>query len=112
MKSDLRLITALMAVIAAPVMAAPATLAFVNATGSDIVAMEGRKTGSAPWGAVPYAARSGASGSATFDDEDCAWDLRVTLEAGGTITYPNVNLCEAQLLTLRRQDGVAWVDYD
>ena len=97
---------------AAPILAAPASFALVNATGGDIQSMDARKTGTSDWKAVPYAARTGTSGAATFDNEDCAWDLRVTLAPGGTITYPNVNPCEAQLLTLRRKDGVSWVDYD
>ena len=111
MKAGYLIVTALMTT-AWPLLAAPASFAFVNATGSDIRSMEARKTGTPAWGAVPYSARSGTSGAATLDNEDCAWDLRVTLETGATVTYPNVNLCEAQLLTLRRKDGVAWVDYD
>ena len=111
MKLCFLIVTAGLAV-ASPLMAAPASFAVVNATGDDIRSMEARKTGTSDWGTVPYAARSGTSGAATLDNEDCAWDFRVTLESGGTVTYPNVNLCEAQLLTLRRKDGVAWVDYD
>ena len=106
------LVAALALAVAAPSSAAPASLALVNATGSDIAAMEARRTGSANWAAVPYAARSGTSGAASFDLEDCAWDLRVTLAGGRTLTFANVNLCEAQLVTLRQRDGVAWVDYD
>ena len=111
MKSGYLIVTAV-ALAASPVVAAPAGFAFVNATGSDIRSMEARKTGTPAWSEVPYSARSGTSGGATFDNSDCAWDLRVTLETGATVTYPNVNLCEARLLTLRRKDGVAWVDYD
>lgn len=106
------LVAAVALAAAAPSMAAPATLAFVNGTGTDIAAMEARRTGSAGWAAVPYSARSGTSASASFDVEDCAWDLKVTLAGGRTLTFANVNLCEAQLLTLRQRDGVAWVDYD
>ena len=105
------LVAALALAAAAPSPAAPASLAFVNATGSDIAAMEARRTGSSGWAAIPYSARSGTSSPATFDVEDCAWDLKVTLAGGRTLTFANVNLCEAQLLTLRQRDGVAWVDY-
>ncbi|WP_162888134.1 hypothetical protein [Sphingomonas mesophila] len=102
---------ALAAGLSAPVEAAPSTLALVNATGSDISTMEARRSGGGQWSAIPYTARSGAAGSATFDTSDCAWDLRVKLADGASLTFANVNLCEAQLLTLRRRDGVVWVDY-
>lgn len=112
MKAGFRFLSALALLAPAAAIAAPSTLALVNATGSDIGAMEARKTGSAQWTAVAYSARSGTSGAATFDIEDCAWDLRVTLAGGRTLTYANVNLCEVRLVTLRQKDGVAWVDYD
>lgn len=105
------ILAALTLTIAAPVAAAPATVALVNATGSDISAMDARRSGTTSWSAVPFSARSGESGAATFDTEDCAWDLRITVAGGGTFVYRNVNICEAQLLTLRRKDGVAWIDY-
>ena len=112
MKPGFGIVSTLALAASAAAVAAPSTLALVNATGRDIGAMEARKTGSAQWTAVAYSARSGASGSATFDIEDCAWDLRVTLADGRTLTYANVNLCEVRLVTLRQRDGVAWVDYD
>ena len=112
MKTGFRIVSALVLFGSIPAIAAPSTIALVNATGSDIGALEARKTGSTQWTAVPYSARAGASGATTFDTEDCAWDLRVTLSGGRTLTFANVNLCEAQLLTLRRKDGLAWVDYD
>lgn len=98
--------------LAAPLTAAPTTFAVVNATGSEITAMEARKTGTTAWLSVAYSARVGQSAGATFDTEDCAWDLRVTLAGGGTLTYPNVNLCEARLVTLRQRGGLAWIDID
>ena len=97
---------------AAPLPASVATLAMVNATGSDIQMAEARKAGSSAWAAIPNAARQGTSGAASFDTADCAWDLRLTFAGGGTLTFANVNLCEARLVTLRQKDGVAWVDYD
>lgn len=108
----LRGLAAAVLIVAAPLAAAPTTVALVNATGSDITAMEARKTGTSGWSALAYSARAGASGAASFDVEDCAWDLRVKLDGGQTLTFPNVNLCEAQLVTLRRKDGIVWVDYD
>lgn len=113
MNAHLRIFAALALVAAvAPLAAAPATFALVNATGGDITAMEARRTGTNAWGPVPFSAAAGASGAATFDTSDCAWDLRVTLSGGRTLTFANVNLCEARLLTLRHKDGLVWVDYD
>ena len=112
MTTRFEFVTALAMLTSAAAIAAPATFAFVNATGNDISAMEARKTGSSGWSAVPYSARTGASGPASFDIEDCAWDVRVTFAGGETLTYSNLNLCEAKLVTLRRKDGIAWVDYD
>lgn len=109
----LRSLAAAALAVAAPLLAAaPATFALVNATGGDIASMEARKTGTSVWSSVPYSARAGSSGTASFDTEDCAWDLRVVLAGGRTLTFANVNLCEAQLLTLRQKGGLVWVDYD
>lgn len=105
-----------LAAIAAPIptaaVAAPTTIALVNATGADVSALEVRRSGTREWASVPYRAASGSSGGVTFDLADCSWDLKLTLAGGAALTYNNVNLCEAKLVTLRQKDGVAWVDFD
>ena len=108
-----RLFAAACAIAAAqPAVAGVATFAFVNSTGSDISGMEARKSGTANWASVPYSAAAGASGAASFDNEDCAWDLKVKMASGSSLTFSNVNLCEARLVTLHQKNGVVWVDYD
>jgi len=97
---------------ASPVLAQSTTVAVVNATGEDAGSLEVRKTGTASWSAIPYSARSGASGAASFDTQDCAWDLRLKLSSGAVVNYGNVNVCEVKLVTLNRRNGAAWVDYD
>lgn len=84
----------------------------VNGTGSDISAVELRKTGRSAWSPVALAAPAGRSASAGFDDDDCAVDLRATLANGEQLLFSGVNPCGVSRLTLRRDAGVAWVDYD
>ena len=112
MRLRFRFLAAALMMGSAPALAQSTTVALVNATGEDAGSLEARKTGKGSWSAVPYSARSGASGPASFDTQDCAWDLRVTLASGTVLTYGNVNLCEVQLVTLNRQNGRTWVEYD
>lgn len=84
----------------------------VNGTGSDILAVELRKTGRPNWSSVALAAPAGRAASAAFDDSDCAVDLRATLASGEQLLFSGVNPCGVSRLTLRRDSGIAWVDYD
>ena len=112
MRQRFLLLSALAIFAASPAPAQSTTVALVNATGEDAGSLEARKTGKGSWSGVPYTARSGASGPASFDTQDCAWDLRITLASGTVLTYGNVNLCEVRLVTLNRQNGRTWVEYD
>ncbi|QIK95484.1 hypothetical protein G7076_02370 [Sphingomonas sp. HDW15A] len=98
--------------VAVPALAESTTIALINAVGEDASALEARKTGTANWSALPYSARSGASGPVTFDTQDCAWDFRLKLASGAVVNYGNVNVCEVKLVTLHRRNGTVWVDYD
>lgn len=100
--------------LSAPVaaLAAFGPVVVVNGTGSDISAVELRKTGRSAWSPVALAAPAGRSAAAAFDDDDCAVDLRATLANGERLLFSGVNPCGVTRLTLRRDAGVAWVDYD
>ena len=96
----------------AAALAAPPTLSIVNATGADIIVMEVRRVGGKSWKSVSLTAPAGKAASAAFADPDCAFDLKVALSNGESVTFSGVNLCDAKLLTLRRTGTTAWVDYD
>ena len=98
--------------LAAPVLAAPGYLSIVNGTGADITGMEVRRVGVREWQDVPLSAPAGKAASAPFVSPDCAFDLKVALSNGESVTFSGVNLCDAKLLTLRRTGKTAWVDYD
>ena len=112
MVQRLRLFAAGLLLATAPAFADSTTIALVNAMGEDAASLEARKTGTSNWSAMPYSARSGSSGAATFDAQDCAWDLRLKLSSGTVVNYGNVNVCEVKLVTLHRRNGTVWVDYD
>jgi hypothetical protein len=86
----------------------------VNATGADITALSIRRFGSrGDWQPLSTAPRAGAKGAVTFTDNDCAFDLQGKLAGGVTAVWSGVNLCEANAITLNRNDsGAVWVDYD
>lgn len=92
--------------------AAPGYLSIVNGTGADITGMEVRRVGAKGWQSIALSAPAGKAASAPFVDPDCAFDLKVALSTGDSVTFSGVNLCDARLLTLRRTGNTAWVDYD
>lgn len=98
---------------ASPAAAGAGNIALVNGVGVDITAMAIRRSGTQGWKPLGIAVGSGKSGSASFADPDCAFDLQATLANGKSVTWSGVNLCDVKLLTLRRNDsGLTWVDYD
>jgi hypothetical protein len=112
MVQSFRLLAATFLLAPGQALAQSTTVALVNATGEDVGSLEARKTGTSAWSTMPYSARSGSSGAATFDAQDCAWDLRLKLSSGTVVNYSNVNVCEVKLVTLHRRNGTVWVDYD
>ena len=108
----LALVSAALITAAGPASAAPGYLSIVNATGADITGMEVRRVGGKNWQSVALTAASGKAASVPFADPDCAFDLKVALSNGESVTFSGVNLCDAKLLTLRRTGKTAWVDYD
>lgn len=91
---------------------APASVALVNGTGSQLRSMELRLAPDGAWGDGPLVSSEGARTSWTFDDSVCGYDFRATTVSGDSIVFKGVNPCDARTLTLRRNAGVGWVDYD
>lgn len=114
MKIDLLLIaTAIGLSLPVPALAGASSFAVVNGAGADIDRLAIRRVGSSQWQPLGVTAPVGKAAAVAFSDPDCAFDLRATLAGGATVTWSGVNLCDAKLLTLRRNaEGLVWVDYD
>ena len=108
--------------IAAALLAAPrpasaqaAAFTLVNNTDIDFQEVMVRRFGSDEWMplvVVPLPLGRGARGNADFSNPDCAFDLRAKMPNGQTVLWSGVNLCEAKVVSLNRNDrGVLWVDY-
>ncbi|MEO6361489.1 MAG: hypothetical protein ABIO43_13090 [Sphingomicrobium sp.] len=98
---------------AAPVLAGAGNFNVVNATGLDIVALEIRRVGTDGWQPISAKPTAGARGAVTFNDSDCAFDIRAKLSGNIEALWPGVNLCEAKSVTLNRSaSGALWIDYD
>lgn len=90
----------------------PASVMVVNNLGADIRSAEIRDSARGNYAPVPIRTASGARSAWNFDNEKCAYDLRVTLANGDVINFAGVNPCDARLLTLKRNGATGWVDYD
>ena len=114
MRTQLALLAmALNLALTVPAFAGASSFAVVNGAGADIDRLAIRRVGSSQWQALGVTAPVGKSAAVLFSDPDCAFDLRATLAGGATVTWSGVNLCDAKLLTLRRNGaGLVWVDYD
>ena len=104
---------ALVAFAPSPAIAGTAGFTIVNATGRDISELSIRRFGTGGWTRLGAAPRAGARGTVEFTDDDCAFDIQATFAGGVTAVWAGVNLCEAQVVTLNRNEsGALWVDYD
>lgn len=90
----------------------PSSVALVNGMGSHLRSVEIRNTPGGSWNAGPLVTQDGARAAWKFDDSDCAYDIRVTTASGEIVMFKGINPCDARTLTLRRNSGVGWVDYD
>ena len=91
---------------------APMSVTVVNNLGADIRSAEVRDSARGSFAPVPIQAANGARTGWNFDNEKCAYDLRVTLANGDVVNFAGVNPCDARLLTLKRNGATGWVDYD
>ena len=100
-----------------PASAQAGDFAIVNATGIDMTGLAVRRFGTNQWLPLTVApvplAKSGGRGAATFQNQDCAFDLRATLPDGRTVVWPGVNLCQVKVVRLNQNArGQLWVDYE
>ena len=71
--------------IAAPVLAAPGTVAFVNGTGVPLSNVQIRPLGKA-WSPLAPGLSAGARTTANLTDDGCAYDVQGDLAGSGTVT--------------------------
>lgn len=109
-------VAALAALSPLPALAQAANFTLVNATNIDFTGLVVRRFGTSEWlplvvAPIPVTA-SGGRGSAQFESQDCAFDLRATLPDGRTVQWSGVNLCDVKVVTLNQNArGELWVDY-
>ncbi len=103
----------LASLMAAPAFAGVSGFAIINRTGAPLSAVALRRVGSSDWTPLSAAPGLGATAAISFDDPDCAFDLRGTVAGAGPAVWRGINLCDVKSLTLNRdKSGRTWVDYD
>ena len=97
----------------APAIAKASNFTIVNGTGMGLAELAIRRAGSNEWKPLGAAPAAGARGPVQFDDPDCAFDIRATVNGAGPVTWAGVNLCDVKSVTLNKDEAAgAWVDYD
>lgn len=85
----------------------------VNGTDAQLAELSIRRAGTDEWKPLGNAPAAGARAPITFQNQDCAFDIRANVPGSGPVTWANVNLCDVKSVTLRRdQSAGPWVDYD
>ena len=113
MKRALTFAAALTALAPAPALADASSFTLVNATAANMTSVQIRRAGTQAWKPLGVSPAAGASGAVQFSDPDCAFDIEASLAGDGTVVWSGVNLCEAKIVKLNRNDsGALWVDYD
>jgi hypothetical protein len=98
---------------AAAAIAGASSFVLVNGTMGELKDLSIRRSGTQDWKPLGNAPPAGARGPITFNDRDCAFDIRANLAGSGAVTWADVNLCDVRTVTLRHDESVgAWVDYD
>ena len=102
----------LLALSPAAALADASSFTLVNATAANMTSVQIRRSGTEAWKPLGVAPAAGARGAVQFSDPDCAFDIEASLTGGGKAVW-SVNLCEAKIVTLNRNDsGAVWFDYD
>ena len=98
----------------APAVAGAGSFVLVNGTDSNLSDLAIRRFGTDDWTALAVAPAAGARGPVEFSNPDCAFDIRGTLGGGQAVVWSGVNLCEAKIVTLKRDEKSRslWVEYD
>lgn len=97
----------------APAAAEAGSFVLVNGTSSNLSDVAIRRFGTQDWKALGVAPAAGAKGPVEFSNPDCAFDIRGSL-GGETVVWSGINLCEAKIVTLKRDEKSRslWVEYD
>ena len=107
------LILAAAVLLATPAASAPSNIAIINNSGAALRELALRRVGDSDWRPLSVVTAAGSSARVTFDEKDCAYDLRATLPGVGQVVWRGVNLCDVKRVTLNRDSaGRHWVDYD
>ena len=104
----------LLVLYATPVLGAGASsFMLVNGTGGALSQLSIRRTGTQDWKPLGTAPSAGGRSAMSFNDADCAFDIRANVPGAGQVTWVGVNLCAVKSVTLNRDASVgSWVDYD
>jgi len=98
---------------ASPAQSGASNFTLVNGTGGALFELSIRRAGTQDWKPLGNAPASGARAPISFNNQDCAFDIRATIPGAGPITWADVNLCDVKSVTLKRDGSAgAWVDYD
>lgn len=99
---------------ASPAAGRAGSFVLVNGTDGALSDLSISRFGANQWRALAVAPPAGARGDVQFDDPDCAFDIRGEVQGAGVVTWKGVNLCEAKIVTLKRngRSGATWVEYD
>ena len=105
------------AILALMIVASPASAAtnflLINGTDGAVGGISIRRAGSDGWKPLGPSPGAGARAQISFDDPECAFDLRAEIPGAGQITWSRVNLCDVKSVTLKRDSAAgAWIDYD
>ncbi len=96
-----------------PAFAGASNFLLVNGTGSAVSELSIRRAGTNDWKPLGNAPAPGARGNVTFNDPDCAFDIRATVTGSGQLTWAGINLCDVKSVVLNHDASAgAWVDYD
>lgn len=97
----------------APAGAAAGNFTLVNKTGSAIISLSIRRSGTSAWSPIGGNPANGSRTAVAFANPDCAFDIKADLGTAGNATFTGVNLCDVTTVTLNRgPSGDLWVDYD
>ena len=88
--------------LATPAASAPSDIAIVNNSGAALRELALRRVGDKAWRPLAVVTAAGSTARVTFDESDCAFDLRATLPGVGQVVWSGVNLCDVKRVTLHR----------
>lgn len=96
-----------------PAVAGAGNFVLVNKSGGNMTTVSARRTGTTAWQPLGIVPAANARGPVQFSNPDCAFDIQANVAGVGVVTWPGVNLCEANVVILNRNEsGAVWVDYE